>query len=407
MGASLERTVNSARWKAGLLKYSAALSLNNAGYDSDIYFGNTATRIPDYTVNAGIPFRLFLPIKKKIILDVSGNPQYVFYFKTKNERTLNNDFRGNVHFALGRVYFQAGGGLANVRERMSPELTLNIRKKKNDLNALVLWQISQGESLALQYQTSMYTYDNPVDSGYNISENLNRREDFLNFTAYLQQISKRRFFLDVEYGAYVFKEAISSFKDSRSYGLYGGVEFLSTSEGRRQTRGVQGEIKLGYRYFDILDPQRRDYSGLVGNTSVSIVLMKLTSVQGFFARDVRFSVFRSLTYYLITSYGGGLSRSLTRKSRLEYGLSFSRGVYPSDETIDGILPQDRLIRYTGHSLRAIFQLRRDLEFGLMAGLEDRKGNAILPGRNRYFVGLGLTYGVSPSGVPMLANPFFR
>jgi hypothetical protein len=407
MGASLEQMVKSARWKAGLLRYSAALKFDNAGHDSDIYFGTTAARVPDYTLRAGVPFSFFLPVNKKLVIDVSENPQYVYYLETKKERALNNEFMGHVHLVFDRVYFQAGGGLSNVKQRLSPELMLNVRQKINDLTGLVLWQVSKGGSLALQYQTSVYRYDNPPDSGYNISENLNRRESFLNFTAYIQQVSKTRFFLDAEYGSYVFKEAIARDKDSRSYGIYGGVEFLPAPEVRGQGRGVQGRINLGYKYFDFIDPQRKGYSGLVGNTSVSIALREMTSVQGFFSRDFQFSAFSSLAYYLITSYGGGLSRSLTRKSRLDYALSFSRGVYPSDETIGGGQPRNLLIRYSVHSFRLTFKLRRDLELGLMASLGNRKGNVTFPGGNRFFAGFNLTYGYPGGEAIRLTSPVSR
>ena len=407
MGASLEQIINSAQWKAGLLRFNAAFTLNNAGYDSDIYFGSTTTRVPDYILRAGIPFQLLLPLNRKIIFDISEIPQYVFYLKTKAERALNNDFRGHIHLVFDRVYFQAGGGLSNIKQQLSPELTLNIRQNSNFLNGLVLWQVSAGGSLALQYQTSAYTYDNPVDSGYNISKNLNRRENFLNFTAYLQQVSKTRFFLDAEYGSYVFAEAPSSSKDSRSYGIYGGVDFLPSPEGLGQARGVQGRIDLGFQYFNILNPQLKDYSGLVGNTSISIPLMKLTSVRGFFSRDIQFSAFSSLSYYIITSYGGGLSRSLTRRSRVEYELSFIRGVYPSDGTTNGTPPQGAPIRYVVNSLTAIFQLRRDLEFRLIGNLGTRNMNAIFPGGNRYFVGFSLTYGASAGEVSVLPSLITR
>lgn len=407
MGADLEQLVNSARWKAGSLRYSAAFSLTNAGYDSDIYFGTTPTRVPDYTVRAGIPFRLFLPVNKSIIFDVFEDPQYAFYLKTKEDRGLNNDFMGYVHLVFDRVYFQAGGGLSNVKQFLSPELMLNVRQKTNELSGLALWQISKGASVGLQYKTTTYTYDNPPDSAYNISADLNRREDFLNITAYLQRVSKTRFFLTGEYGSYAFSEAVSSFKDSRSYGVYGGVEFLPSLEGEGQTKGIQGTVNLGFKHFNVLDPQLKDYSGLVGNTSVSIGVFKLTSVRGFFSRDVQFSAYSSVTYYIMTSYGGGISRSLSKRSRLEYDLTFSRGTYPSDETIAGTPPQNLLIRSTVHSLRAIFQLQRDLEFSLIASLGNRKENALFPGGNRYFVGFNLTYGIPASGVPMLTNPFSR
>jgi len=407
MGASLEQIVSSARWKVGSLRYNAALSLNNAGYDSDIYFGMTANPVPDFTLSAGIPFRLFLPIKKRIVFDISENPQCLFFLKTKKERALNNDFSSYLHFLFDRFYLRGEVGFSNVRERLSPELTINIRQKESNLGGLALWQVSKGASVAIQYRSSIYTYDNPPDGSFNIGASLNRREGLLSFTAYLQQISKTRFFLAAEYGSYAFSETVSRFKDSRSYGIYGGVEFLPAPEGRRDDRGIQGTINLGFKRFNILDPQTKDFSGLVGKTSVSIGVFKLTSVGGFFSRDLQFSAYSSLAYYIMTSYGGGISRLLSKKSRLEYDLSFGNGTYPSGLTGGGGPPPGTLLRYIYHSLGFFSQLRRELEFSLLASLGTRGGYAGIPGSKRYLIGFSLTYGVSPGGVPTLANPFSR
>ena len=407
MGASLETIVNAARWKAGALRYNAAIQVANAGYDSDIYFGNTPSPVPDYTFSAGIPLRLFLPIKKSVVLDISENPQYLFFLKTKKERALNNDFGGYLHFLFDRVYLRGEARFSTIQQRLSPELTIPIREKQDNLGALALWQISKGTSVALQYRSSTYKYDNPPDASYNISANLDRREDFLTFTGYLQRVSKTRFFLAGDYGSYAFTEAVSRSKDSQSYGIYGGVEFLPSPEGRRGDKGLQGTINLGFKYFTLVDPQTKDFSGLVGNTSVSIGIFKLTSVRGFFSRDVEISASSSFAYYVNTSYGGGISRWLSRKSRLEYLLSINRGNYPAGLTDGGGTPQNALLSYTTHSLGLFFQVQRDLECSLLATLSNRGGYASIPGGHRYFIGFNLTYGSVVGGIPMLANPFSR
>jgi hypothetical protein len=407
MGASLEAMVNAARWKAGALRYNAALQVANAGYDSDIYFGMTADPAPDYTLSAGIPFRLLLPIKERVVFDISENPQYLFFLKTEKERALNNNFGGLLHFIFDRFYFRGEARFSNVRQRMSPELTIYIRQKTDDFGGLALWQLSKGTSMALQYKSSTYKYENPPDGSYNVSASLDRRENFLTFTAYLQRAPRTRFFLAGEYGTYAFTDTVSRFKDSRSYGIYGGVEFLPSPEGRREGKGIQGTINLGFKYFNVIDPQTKGYSGPVGNTSVSIGVFKLTSVNGFFSKDIQFSASSSFAYYTFTRYGGGVSRRLSRKSRLEYNLIFSRGMYPSGPTGSGEPPQNSLLRYTDNSLGLFFQVRRDLECSILGALSNRGGYASVPAGNHFFIGINLTYGSAVGGIPMLANPFSR
>jgi len=401
MGAALEQMVSMARWKVGAFKYTAAFQLGNAGYDSDIYFGMMANPVPDYTITAGPDIQIFLPLKKRIVFDVSESPQYVFFFDTKRERALNNTFAGRVHFVLDRFYIQAGGGLIDAKQRLSTEVNLNTRLKEDDLTGLVLWQASRETSFALKYRRSKYRYENLTSGAINISENLNRQESFVNLTTYLQQHSKTRFYLDGEYGSFAFAETISGFKDARSYGLYGGVEFLPSIEGQGQTTGVSGSINLGYKHLDVLGHGAKDYSGLVGNTGVSIGILRFTSIRAFFSRGPQFSVYSGVTYYLQTIYGLGLARSLSRKTTLTYDFYYGQNEYKAGETVGGEPSRKRLDKYLTHSIAMSFRLSRVLGLNLMANLGKRDSEfAPRPTSKHYFLGFSLTYGYSSGGLSM-------
>jgi hypothetical protein len=401
MGATLEQMVNMARWRAGAFRYNSVFRLDNAGYDSDIYFGSTANLVPDYTITAGPDISIFLPLKKRIVFDVSESPRYVFFFDTKRERALNNTFAGRVHFVFDRFYIQAGGGLIDAKQRLSTEVNLNARLKQDDLTGLVLWQASRETSFALQYRRSEFRYENLTSGDINIQGALNRRESFVNLSAYLQQHSKTRFYLDGEYGSFAFTETISGFKDARSYGLYGGVEFLPSAEGQGQTTGVSGRINLGYRRFDVLGHGAKDYSGLVGNTDVSIDIMRFTAIRAFFSRGPQFSAYSGLIYYLQTVYGVGLARSLSRKTTLTYDFSYGRNEYKGGETIGDEVSGNRLDKYMAHSIGLNFRLGRALGLNLMANLAKRDSAfAPRPTSRHYFIGFSLTYGYSSGGLTM-------
>jgi hypothetical protein len=401
MGAALEQMVNMARWRVGAFRYNAAFRLDNAGYDSDIYFGMMAKAVPDYTITAGPDIQIFLPIKKKIIFDVSESPQYVFFFDTKRERALNNTFAGRVHFVFDTFYIQAGGGLIDAKQRLSTEVNLNVRLKEDNLTGLVLWQASRETSFALQYRRSEFRYENLTSGTFSFSENLNRKESFVNFTAYLQQRSKTRFYLDGEYGSFAFTETISGFKDAKSYGVYGGVEFLPSTEGQGETTGLSGRINLGYKRLDVLGHGAKDYAGLVGNTGVSIGIMRFTAIRAFFSRGPQFSVYSGLTYYLQTIYGAGMARSLSRKTTLTYDFYYGRNEYKAGETVGGEPLGKRLNEYLTHSIGLSFRLSRVLGLNLMANLGKRDSAfAPRPTSRHYFLGFSLTYGYSSGGLSM-------
>ncbi|MGA2363669.1 MAG: outer membrane beta-barrel protein [Candidatus Aminicenantales bacterium] len=409
MGAGLEAMVSAARWKAGPFRYTGAFQLGNAGYDSDIYFGTLANPIPDYTFTAGPDIQILLPLEKKIVFAISESPRYVFFLDTRRERTLNNSFTGQAHFIFDRFYIQAGAALTNAKQRLSTELNINVRLKEDSINGLALWQVSEGTSLALQYQRSVFRYENTTSGTANISENLNRTENYIDVMAFLQHQAKTRFYLDAQYGSYAFMEKISSYKDSRSYSVYGGVEFVPpAAEYASQTAGIRGRINIGYQLFHVLDPLQNDYSGLSGNTDVSWEIIKLTSLHLFFSIGPQFSVYSGVTYYLQTLYGAGLARSLSRKIMLSYDFSYSRNKYPAGEIAGGSSSGVPADRYMTHALNLNFQLQRDLGLSLMANLGSRNSRfAPRTDSRRYFIGFSLTYGYSPGGLAMPSGPVSR
>ncbi len=178
--------------------------------------------------------------------------------------------------------------------------------------------------------------------GSNIRENLNRNESYITLKTYFQKTANMRLTLDGEYGSYIFTEKISKSKNSRSFSVSGGADFRPAPEVEIETRGIQGRLNLGLKRFDILDRQKKDYTGLVGNTNLAIGLVSLTTVRGFFARDVQFSAFADYTYFLQTVYGAGLAHFLTRRILVGYDFVLGRNTYPAPgNTAGGVVLSDR------------------------------------------------------------------
>lgn len=394
MGTSLQLMVDAAHRKAGPIRFISAFLLSNAGHDSDVYFGTLANPIPDYMFSSGLDIQAFLPLKNKIVFDFFESPRYVFYLNTKRERALNNTFRGQAHFVFDRFYVQAGGEFISAKQRLNTELNTNIRIKEDGINGLVLYQVSEEASLALQYRRLAYDFGNLTTEGVDIRQSLNRRESYVDLKVYLQQKERRRFYLSSEYGSYVFKETVSSFKDSRSLGVFGGVEFLPPPGGYvGLTAGIRGNINIGYEHLNVLDPLMRDYSGLSGNTEVSVGIMRLTAIHFFFSIGPQFSVYSGRSYYLQTSYGTGLARSLARNILFDYDFFYSRNTYPTEETTGVDFSGKVADRYTTHSFRLNFRLRKDLEISLLASLGRRKSQLTpRPESRQDFLGFSLTYG---------------
>lgn len=394
-GENLAQMIEMAHWKFGTLRVNGSLELLNAGYDSDIYYGYLDKPVPDFTLSASVPIQLLIPVSKKIVFDIFDNPQYMFYLDTEKERAWNNMFRGQVHIALEKFYIQAGGGLSNVRRRLSPELDVNIREKTNKLDGLVLWQVSGQTSLAMIYGGAEFDYGDAEFGGTSIAEALNRKENFFDLAAYVQPNPRIRFFLDGQYGTYVFPQESAVSKDARSYGVFGGFEFTPKEGEVVPAARFQGSVNLGYMRFDMKDPQFVDGSGLAGAVDLSVGLLRRTEVRGFFSRGFQFSVYSGASYYIATAYGGGITRRLSRRAFLRYVLTFGQVDYPKDE-INGGIPQGSRSRYTNHMASLEIRLAQNLAMTFVGTLGERLFGETAQARNRNFFGLNLVYGY-PAG----------
>jgi hypothetical protein len=174
VGDGLARMVEGARWRLGELRVNAAFTLDNTGYDSDIFFGYFGDdAVADWTFAAGVPVQILLPLSKKIVLDLSDTPQYLYYHQTARERAFNNTFRGQVHFAL-EALCPDGRETADVRRRFSPELDINVREKRDSLDGTFLWQASKAASIAILYERAQYDYGD-AEYRHDLSEMAGRR----------------------------------------------------------------------------------------------------------------------------------------------------------------------------------------------------------------------------------------
>ncbi|MCJ7486828.1 MAG: outer membrane beta-barrel protein, partial [Candidatus Aminicenantes bacterium] len=375
------------RWRLGAFRVNAAFSLSNVGYDSDVFYGYFAEPVPDYTFSAGVPIQVLLPLSKKVVLDIFDSPQYVFYLDTKNERAWNNIFRGQVHFAFDRVYVQLGGGLSNVRYRLSPELNVNVRQKQDRLDGLILWQASKRASLAFVYGSAKYDFGEAEYGSVSLSDYLNRKEDSFDLITYIEPSPRVRFFVDGQYGSYAFTKEEFRYRDARSYGIFGGIEFIPRAGELLATAGISGSLRLGYQRLDVIDPRFMDGSGLTGEADVSVSIMKRNAAHIFFSRGFQFSVYSNSSYYLATAYGGGISRLLSKKASLSYEISFGSSLYPGSGAPEGFLN-----RYTTHSFGLNLMLARQLSLGFLGTLGKRTLDSSGLTRNRNFFGFNLIYG---------------
>lgn len=400
MGASLEGLFRNAPWKIGKLRGYRAFYINNAGYDSDIYYGMYEETYPDFTFSTGPSFQWFVPLRKTIILDTTQSVQGLFYFKNKDERALNLRLNGQFHFVFKKFYGQAGLSYSNVRYRFTPEITMNLRYEEIGWHGTFLWQFSRSGSVAWRLRISDLNHGHAQFGETFLDEVLDRKESFADMILYFQPTTKYRFYLDGQVGEYNFKYFESKIRNSYSYALYGGLMFLPAPSTGRAT--LQGGFNIGYKYLDPKSPQFNDASDIVGNGQITLDLRPSITIRAFYSRDFNVSIYSSLLHYLNTAYGGGFTFHI--RNRVDFGnqITLSTSNYPLATEPE---ENDRRLKFTAVMANLGIRIAREVYFSLNGMIARR---TIYPEGlkfSRHVIGFSLTYGSLPGemGLPIAST----
>jgi hypothetical protein len=388
LGDRLEQIIKAARLKLGPFRYNATLQLDTL-YDSDIYFGSTANPIPDYSISIGPRLDFYLPVLKGLVLEIGEVPQYIYFFRTAKDRSLNNTFQSHVHLALNRWFFRASAGLINAKDRVSSEMNFNVRRAESNFSGLAFWQLSKAAGLTLQFRSVTERYENPPEGNIDYQQTLDRTENYVDLKQTFQTGLRTRFSLDAEYGTFAFAAAVSSFKDSRSLSLSAGIEFLPPQTEVDSAKSIEGNLNLGYRQFYLIR-QAHSYYSPVGSAMISVAIPKFATLQARFARDIHFSAYTDITGYVETLLGAGISRALSRRVSVNYELLYSRNDYGIFET-DGSRNLG-LDTYLTHGFFLALRPAENLEIRILGNVGSRTMSLLDKTFRRSFFGVSLTYG---------------
>jgi len=385
-GDSLINECKNAPWKIGPFRLKMVLSLSNAGYDSNVY-GTITDPVKDFGFIAGPALTVYLPLKKRILFSFVESPQYVYFLKTKRERTWNNSFGGQVHYLFNKVLLSFGISFSDAKQRINTEIEIRPRVKAENIEGTVLWQPLSKISFALKLSKNKQSYSNY--ESFNLSSLLDRNEEAVSLITYYQVSSLRMFYLNLEYRYFNFSDP-QSLLDSRGYTISGGLEFSPTGNTR-------GKIGLGYRLIDPLAAGGKNYGGFIADIGLSIKLLKILTIRASFNRDFPYSYLFENTHYVMNLYQLGSSLYFFKKIRLDFDYRSGHNIYPEKKSssdvgqpqAEGFFPENK---YNSYSTGLFYKLKGNIGIGVMAGRWTNKANYyLLPNISRDYLTASLTY----------------
>jgi hypothetical protein len=381
MGYDLEQQIKAAGVKLGPFRIRNVLYLTDAGYDSNVY-RTPNNPIKDFSISAGPGFYLYLPIKQKIIISIYESPQYVYFVKTKRERTWNNYFNGQVNIVLNRFFIALGKGYSVAREIWNTEIDIRPQRTEDSSQGSLQWQITKKTSLLFRFIQAKYNYEDLSFGGFGIKPMLNRTENRANFTGYYRVSFRTMFFLNFEYGYFKFQDP-SNPRDSKNYGIYSGFEFSPLGV-------IRGRMNLGYKYLDVLKAGIKDYQGIVGDTGISIRVFMPLRISANYRRDVQFSAWYPYAYYLENIIGGGASLYVSRNIRLDYNHQWGKNNYPPI-TVGQPSSLTREDNYRAQSVGIYLRMKKTIGLGVLATQWERNSSVLWLNGKQTLIGANLIY----------------
>jgi len=389
--SELQQIISKTKWRIGPFRVYPLIQFKDIGYDDNVYYKRKEDNpISDYTATFSFQARVYLLFRNYLILSLVENPEYVYYLKQKRERRLNNLISPSIKLLLFNRFFIGGGYLShNRRYRASSEFDVRANEITKGYNGNFFFETARKTSFGFSIAERSISYEDITLPGEEIflSRALNRTEKTGSFEFYYKILSEKFFFLNGGYTIYNFKHIESRWRDSYSYQFYSGIRFPLLGR-------VRGTFSLGYKKLTPKRTYKRSFSGLVGNTSLDI----RTGRFGFrfqYNRDSYFSYYTNNVFFLEDRYGTGISFYLTRFLRLDYDLIYSEINYP--EAVLIIRPDNTFGEVKRHDIQHLYiggvviRIIRNTGLGVRINYWDRKSNIRWVERNRWYIGLYLTY----------------
>jgi hypothetical protein len=387
----LDQIVKQTRWRIGPFRLFPTVNFRNIGYDNNVYNQRDVDNpISDYTITFSPQVKVYLLYRNFLILTLTEEAEYVYYFNQKGERGWNNSISPEFKFLfLNRFVLSGRYSYENRRWRPSSEFDERANELRESYRGSLFYETARRTSLRISASLEKISYEDITTPGEEIylSRELNREERSGNLEFYYKVFSESLFFLGGGYTEYKFAHIQSRWRDSYSYQAYSGTRFPLLGR-------IRGTVSLGYKKLLPRTGEKEGFSGLIGNTSLDFRVRRFRlRVQ--YNRDCYFSYWTDSTYFIEDRYGAGISFYLTKFLRLDYNFSYGEATYPElmllqmpDGRYEEIKRKDI---YRVHRAGFVFRIIRNAGIGLMFNFWERESNYYWASRNRGFISGYVTY----------------
>jgi len=389
--AEIERINTMAPWKFGPFRISPAFQISDLGYDNNVYrLPDTLNPVGDYTATIGVRADIHFLFRNWLVLTFTENPAYLYFLEQKEQRYLNNTYAFDLRMlVISRIALSGTYQSRDVRTFLSSEVDARVIQKHKEGTGRIFYETSRQTSLGFVGGIRELKYEDTSLPGsvLPISIQLNRKEISGAGEAYYRVFSDSFLFGRFAYVEYDFEFPQSKYRNSYSYQMNAGLRFPLLGRAR-------GLVSLGFKSLIPRTSWLQSFSGLVGNTAVSVRLGRF-DIKLDYSRDIPFSTYSDYLFYIENRYGAGISFYLNQFIRFDYNYRLGENSYPKTEEIktpDGdLIELRRRDEFNVHSAAVVFRIIRNTGIGLRADYWQRSSSYSGYNVKRFFWGGYLTY----------------
>ena len=381
----------SATARVGPLALRPALSITNAGVDTNI-FNETDDEDPksDWTLSVGPASDFWLKLGRARL---SGRAAVTYdWFATyASQRSLGTADRVRLELPLTKIRPYVGGSYLTLRDRPGYEIDVRVRHSEEGLNGGVEFPISRRTTFGVGWERTVTRFDaDATFDGSWLRQVLNRRESVVTASARYKVTPLTTVTLEGEVGRERFQ--FSPGREANSLRVLPGVEFDAL---------FRGTAKVGYRRLRMLRPGMPDFSGAVASVDLNYTLLGATRFTVGVTRDIEYSYWVDQPFYVLTGASFSVTQAVggpwalvarTGLQRLAYRSVAALSVSPEPAEVPAQAKADRIDQVTLFGGGLSYKLGPSVRLGLDANYYTRSSDYDYRDYRGLRAGTSVTYG---------------
>jgi hypothetical protein len=299
---SAQEPWSQARVHIGPLALSPAISLTNAGIDTNV-FNEPSDAGPkrDFTMTVQPKTDVWLRVGRSL---VSGNAteDLVYYDKYANQRSANSSYKVGLLVPLTRLSFN--GAVSYLRTKERPGFEIDARSQRSEVayEGGVELRALSNTFIGLKARRQIVDFaEDAVFLQKNLQVELNRTVIGQGLTLRHQLTPLTSVVFEVIRQQDRFK--FSNLRDSDSTQITAGFRFDPFAL-------LKGSATFGYRDFEPLQPDLPAYKGSTAAVDLSYVALGSTKLSVQAGRDVQYSYDINQPYYVQTGINASLAQQI-------------------------------------------------------------------------------------------------